>query len=481
MTQFRTRFAWLAACSLLAVLVASAHEARPAYLEIKETAPGQFNVLWRTPVLAGMRLPVVLKLPDDAKNLRDPNVQELADSFVERRSIDAGPTGLAGKRIEFPGLQLSITDVLVRVELLDGRSWSTIIHPSQPYIEIAAPQSRLAVMGGYIVHGIRHISLGADHLLFLLGLLLIVKDRWMLIKTVSAFTVAHSITLALATLGYANAPVVPLNVAIALSILFLGPEIVRVWRGETSFTIRHPWVVAFAFGLLHGFGFASALTSAGLPPAELPIALLSFNVGVEIGQLGFVLLILLLERAFQHHGNPLATLGASGSRLHRRIARCVLDGSTDFHSPRRRSMKAPNDTTTRFAIILLTFLLYAQTVEAHVNKGEAVGFLSGLKHPISGLDHVVAMIAVGLWGAQLGAPAIWVLPVAFPMVMAFGGMLGLLGVPLPGMEIGIAASAILLGAAVMMELRPPIALAAGARRILCHLPRICPRQRTARW
>ena len=152
---------------------------------------------------------------------------------------------------------------------------------------------------GYIVHGIRHISLGADHLLFLLGLLLIVKDRWMLIKTVSAFTVAHSITLALATLGYANAPVVPLNAAIALSILFLGPEIVRVWRGETSFTIRHPWVVAFAFGLLHGFGFASALTSAGLPRAELPLALLSFNVGVEIGQLGFVLLILLLERAFR--------------------------------------------------------------------------------------------------------------------------------------------------------------------------------------
>jgi len=194
---------------------------------------------------------------------------------------------------------MSITDVLVRVEMLDGRKWTTIIHPSQPWVEIAASRSHLAVMGGYIAHGIRHISLGADHLLFLLGLLLIVKDRWMLIKTVSAFTVAHSITLALATLGYANAPVVPLNAAIALSILFLGPEIVRVWRGETSFTIRHPWVVAFALGLLHGFGFASALTSAGLPRAELPLALLSFNVGVEIGQLGLVLLILLLERAFR--------------------------------------------------------------------------------------------------------------------------------------------------------------------------------------
>jgi hypothetical protein len=128
-------------------------------------------------------------------------VQELADSFVERRWIDAGPNGLAGRRIDFPGLQLTITDVLVRAELLDGRSWSTIIHPSQPYFEMAAPQSHLAVMRGYVVHGIRHISLGADHLLFLLGLLLIVENRWMLVKTVSAFTVAHSITLALATLG----------------------------------------------------------------------------------------------------------------------------------------------------------------------------------------------------------------------------------------------------------------------------------------
>lgn len=288
-----------AAVLLISVSLVYAHEARPCYLELKETAPGQFEVLWRTPVLAGMHLPIALRFPGDVKNLREPQTEELTDSEVERRWIDAGLGGLAGKRIEFPGLQATITDVLVRIELLDGRTWSVIVHPAQPYIEIAGPQSHLAVMGGYILHGVRHISLGADHLLFLLGLLLIVKDRWTLIKTVSAFTVAHSITLALATLGYANAPVVPMNAAIALSILFLGPEIVRVWRGETSFTIRHPWVVAFAFGLLHGFGFASALTSAGLPRAELPLALLSFNVGVEIGQLSFVILVLLLERAFR--------------------------------------------------------------------------------------------------------------------------------------------------------------------------------------
>jgi hydrogenase/urease accessory protein HupE len=157
----------------------------------------------------------------------------------------------------------------------------------------------LTVIGSFIVEGIRHILFGADHMLFVLGLLLIVKNRWMLLKTITAFTVAHSITLGIATLGYANAPVLPLNAAIALSILFLGPEIVRSWRGEMSFTIKHPWVVAFAFGLLHGFGFASALTSAGLPRAELPLALLSFNVGVEIGQVSFVGLVLLLEGSFR--------------------------------------------------------------------------------------------------------------------------------------------------------------------------------------
>ena len=291
--------ALLFAAMALMPLASLAHEARPAYLEIKETAPGQFSVLFRTPVLAGMRLPLVLQMPEGVRNVKPPVVDELADSLVERRWIDAGPNGLAGKRIEIAGLQLTITDALVRVELLDGRTIQAIARPSQPWVEIAASQSRWEVMGTYIVEGIRHILFGADHLLFVLGLLLIVRNGWMLVKTVTAFTVAHSITLAVATLGYASAPALPLNAAIALSILFLGPEIVRVWRGETSFTIRHPWVVAFAFGLLHGFGFATAMTSAGLPRQELPLALLSFNVGVELGQLGFVALVLAMERSFR--------------------------------------------------------------------------------------------------------------------------------------------------------------------------------------
>jgi hypothetical protein len=287
---------------LLAVLFSSganAHEARPAYLEIRETAAGQYTVLWRTPVLAGRQLPVALQLPQGVRNLRDPVVQELADSQVERRWIDAGPQGLTGQRIDLAGLQLTITDALVRVALLDGRTLQMIARPSQPWVEIPAAQSRLQVMGTYIVEGTRHILYGADHLLFVLGLLLIVKGRWMLAKTITAFTLAHSLTLAIATLGYANLPALPLNAGIALSILFLGPEIVRAERGGTSFTIRHPWVVAFAFGLLHGFGFASALTSAGLPRADLPLALLSFNIGVEVGQLGFVALLLALARALR--------------------------------------------------------------------------------------------------------------------------------------------------------------------------------------
>jgi hydrogenase/urease accessory protein HupE len=284
--------------TLLIASAALAHEARPAYLEIKQTATNRFSVLWRTPVLSGMRLPIVLMIPG-VRNLKEPTVEELADSLVERRLIDARPNGLAGRRIEFVGLQVTITDVLVRVEMLDGRKWTTIARPSQPWVEIGASQTWLEVSGNYLVEGVRHILFGADHMLFVLGLLLIVKDRWMLLKTVTAFTLAHSITLAIATLGYAEVPVLPLNAAIALSILFLGPEIVRSWRGETSFTISHPWVVAFAFGLLHGFGFASALTSAGLPRAELPLALVSFNVGVELGQLGFIGLILALESSFR--------------------------------------------------------------------------------------------------------------------------------------------------------------------------------------
>jgi hydrogenase/urease accessory protein HupE len=201
--------------------------------------------------------------------------------------------------LHIAGLETTITDVLVRIHHADGRLESHLLRPGSPTVTLGGSTTAVERVAAYLRLGVQHILLGVDHLLFVLGLLLIVRGTMPLVKTISAFTLAHSITLAIATLGYASAPAVPLNAAIALSILFLGPEIVRVWRGETSFTIRHPWVVAFAFGLLHGFGFASGLTAMGLPQAEIPLALLLFNVGVEIGQLLFVALILLLARSFR--------------------------------------------------------------------------------------------------------------------------------------------------------------------------------------
>jgi hydrogenase/urease accessory protein HupE len=208
------------------------------------------------------------------------------------------PGGLVGSTIRIAGLEDTMTTVLVRVYHLDGSEETHLVHPTAPFATIRGAAGWTERARSYLQLGVEHIMLGLDHLLFVLGLLLIIKDRWTLVKTVSAFTVAHSTTLAVATLGYASVPGPPLNAAIALSILFLGPEIVRSWRGQTSLTIRQPWVVAFAFGLLHGFGFASGLTAAGLPRGEIPLALLLFNVGVEIGQLGFVCLVLFLERSF---------------------------------------------------------------------------------------------------------------------------------------------------------------------------------------
>jgi hypothetical protein len=291
--SFLAALLWLAARPAM-----QAHEARPACLEITETAVGRYDVLWRTPVLSGARLPVGLRFPEKCRNVVEPAQQELNDSMIERRVIDAGPGTLSGQLIEFPGLQATITDVLVRATLRNGTHWSVIVRPAQASLTFTGSKGTLEIAQTYLWHGVQHILFGIDHLLFVFGLLLIVKSRWMLFKTITAFTVAHSLTLAVATFGYVNVPAVPLNAAIALSIFFLAPEIIRQWRGETSLTIRHPWAVAFVFGLLHGVGFACALTGAGLPHADLPLALLSFNVGVEAGQMAFVLLVILLERSF---------------------------------------------------------------------------------------------------------------------------------------------------------------------------------------
>jgi hydrogenase/urease accessory protein HupE len=291
------RWLQVALAGLLAALMvpmqpAHAHEVRPAYLQIDEVGPGRYQLLWRTPVLAGMRLPVVLRLPDEIHDVIEPAAQELSDSLVERRLFDAGSQGLAGRRIEFVGLQATLTDVLVRVQMLDGTHSSTLVRPSQPWVDITTSRGPFGVAGAYLMHGTEHILFGYDHLLFVLALILIVRSTRMLLLTVTAFTVAHSITLSLATLGVMHVPGPPVEATIALSILLLACEIVRSGQGRASLTAKWPWLVAFSFGLLHGCGFASALTEIGLPQGDIPLALFAFNVGVEIGQLIFIAVIL---------------------------------------------------------------------------------------------------------------------------------------------------------------------------------------------
>ncbi len=270
---------------------ASAHESRPAYMEVTEIAPHRYQIVWRTPLLSGMRLPIALRFPEKTRNVNEPTLRELSDSLVERRLIELD-SGLTGARIEIVGLQATITDALVRVQLLDGSYSTTLVRPSKPWIEVATSRSSLEVAKAYLMHGVEHILFGYDHLLFVLALILIVRSGRVLLITVTSFTIAHSITLSLATLGVVHVPGPPVEATIALSILLLACEIIRSDRGQASLTAQWPWLVAFSFGLLHGFGFASALTEIGLPQGDIPLALLAFNVGVEAGQLIFIAAVL---------------------------------------------------------------------------------------------------------------------------------------------------------------------------------------------
>jgi hydrogenase/urease accessory protein HupE len=276
--------------------VAEAHESRPGFLELRETGPDTFSFLWKKPSGGEIEIYIAPIIPKECR--LSSGQQQLTPGALIVRGTLRCEGGIQRKTLAIDGLESTISDVIVRVHHADGRLESHLLKPVNPAVTLGARTSGLSRASGYIRLGGEHILRGVDHLLFVLGLLLIVGDRWMLLKTITSFTIAHSITLAIATLGYASAPIPPLNAAIALSILFLGPEIVRKWREQTSFTIRHPWVVAFAFGLLHGFGFASGLTTMGLPQAEIPLALLLFNIGVELGQVFFVAMIIALDRSF---------------------------------------------------------------------------------------------------------------------------------------------------------------------------------------
>ena len=327
---------WLAIFELLIAASASAHEVRPAFLELTERGPGEFDVLWKVPAMGGTPLageelphPQPSSLPDDpnapttmpcgcpaptvaelsrgvlpihpampknAVMLSPPRSERIFGADIKRWKISTGPRGLYGWEVTVHGLQATMTDVLVRIALADGRVVSRLLRPDAPSFvfgqETAGPAA-----GGYFMLGVEHILFGIDHLLFVLALVLIVRGVSLLVKTITAFTIAHSITLALATLGFVKVPSAPVEAIIALSIVFVASEIVRSRRGERGLTERAPWIVALTFGLLHGFGFAGALSQIGLPQNDIPLALLLFNLGVEAGQLAFVAAVLAILAA----------------------------------------------------------------------------------------------------------------------------------------------------------------------------------------
>jgi hydrogenase/urease accessory protein HupE len=239
-------------------------------------------------------LAITPNLPESLELLGSPNVQQVPGAQVEHTTYKNNAESLTGQIISINGLAALQTDVLLLIQLQDGTQHSAILRPGSPEFTIPMDASKLQVAGDYWRMGTIHILEGVDHLLFVLALLLIVTGFKQLLTAVTAFTVAHSITLALATLGVVHVPAAPTEAIIALSILFLATEIIHKHNGQFSLTERYPWVIAFVFGLFHGLGFAGALSEIGVPQNEVPLALLMFNVGVETGQLLFIAVVLSL-------------------------------------------------------------------------------------------------------------------------------------------------------------------------------------------
>ncbi len=319
---------------LVAVTPALAHEVRPAYLQLREIAPGKYEVVWKVPGLGeNARLALYAELPGTCPDSSPRRRAMAAGSFTERWTLRCAG-GLGGGRIRIAGLSATMTDVLVRIERLDGTTQVTRLSPDAPSFVVDATPRQLDVAVTYLKLGVEHILLGVDHLLFVLALLLLVEGARRLVATITAFTVAHSITLGGATLGLVHVPGPPVEACIALSIMFVAAEIVHRHRGQSSLTVRWPWVVAFVFGLLHGFGFAGALREVGLPNHAIPVALLFFNVGVEVGQLLFVAAVLAGMAALRKWSAPMAGGGAPVVRLSYAIggvaAFWVLERITSF-------------------------------------------------------------------------------------------------------------------------------------------------------
>jgi hydrogenase/urease accessory protein HupE len=298
----RRRAAALAAGLALALAEASqAHEVRPGYLELREHEGERFDVLWKVPARGDERLAIEPRFPEGCRPAGPRSVLASEQARSERWSVRC-PDGLVGATIAIEGLAATLTDVLVRLEAPDGSARVARLTPRQPAFAVEAEPGRAEVAATYLRLGVEHILEGVDHLLFVLALVLLVPEPRRLVATVTAFTVAHSLTLAAATLGLVRVSQAPVEAVIALSIVFVAAEITHQVRGRPGLTTRAPWLVAFVFGLLHGLGFAGALREVGLPEQAIPLALLFFNLGVELGQLLFIACVL-----------PLAALGRRAS------------------------------------------------------------------------------------------------------------------------------------------------------------------------
>jgi len=266
---------------------APAHQFWPGYLQLRQTGPETYDALWKVPASGELRLGIYAKLPAACQPTTPPMASLAAGAYVERWSVRCAG-GLNGTTIAIDGLSATSTDALVRIERLDGTAQVARLTPDSASMVVEAAADWTQVAWTYLILGIEHILLGIDHLLFVLALLLLVQGWRRVTVTVTAFTLAHSITLAAATLGLVRAPQAPVEAVIALSIMFVAVEILHARDHRPGIAHRWPWVVAFVFGLLHGFGFAGALREVGMPEDAIPLALLFFNVGVEIGQLLFI-------------------------------------------------------------------------------------------------------------------------------------------------------------------------------------------------
>lgn len=281
----------------------SAHPLAPSLLaldELDEATPGLVRVTWKTPLQtpAGVRLRPLL--PAHCTQRTEGVASEEGTGLVLRFRVDCGERGLVGSTLSIADLDRSGTNALLRVALADGRAFQTVLRASQPSFTVPDRPAAAHVVKSYALLGLSHITFGIDHLLFVLALVLLVRGGRVLVLTITAFTVGHSITLSLAALGAIRLPTAPLEVAIAASLLVVALELAHEGRGgETQRLGRFPQALAFAFGLLHGLAFASALAQIGLPQAEIPLALLAFNVGIELGQLAFVAATLCLLAALR--------------------------------------------------------------------------------------------------------------------------------------------------------------------------------------